>query len=136
MSKIRVLIVDDEPMVRSALRRVLEGELGEDGFEPYLFHTADEALVYLRDRQNPRPDIIFTDTSMPGMRGPEFLRAVRAEQLAPDAYCVIMSGGDQNVAQSALADGHAHYFMAKPMARVDFALVMMQAAAHLARQRV
>ena len=73
----RVLLVDDEPMLRSALRQYLE----------FAGHSVDEApdgddaLVQARLR---RPDIIVSDVLMPRRDGMSLCREVRADPTLAD----------------------------------------------------
>jgi two-component system, NarL family, response regulator NreC len=74
-SQIRVLIVDDHPLVRSGLRRVLEQEkdiepVGEAG-------TGRDAVLQARDL---RPDVIVLDVVMPDQSGLEVLPLLMHEQ--------------------------------------------------------
>jgi two-component system LytT family response regulator len=61
---LRVLVVDDEPMARARLRRMLEAEHGVD----IVGECADgeRAAAALR---NLKPDVVFLDIQMPGMDG-------------------------------------------------------------------
>ena len=68
----RVLLVDDEPMLRSALRQYLEFA-GHDVDEA---PDGDDALVLAR-RQ--RPDIVVSDVLMPGRDGMSLCRELRAD---------------------------------------------------------
>jgi CheY-like chemotaxis protein len=80
----RVLVIDDEPYVRDALKRVLEDdELGVD-----VAANAEAALVRL-DRQN--YDLAILDIIMPGMDGVELIRRLRAEY--PAMRIIAISGG-------------------------------------------
>jgi len=80
----RILVIDDEPYVRDALKRVLEDdELGVD-----VAADAEAALVRL-DRQ--AYDLAILDIIMPGMDGVELIRRLRAEY--PAMRIVAISGG-------------------------------------------
>jgi len=68
----RVLLVDDEPMLRSALRQYLEFA----GYDVDEAPDGDDALVQAR-RQ--RPDIIVSDVLMPGRDGMSLCRELRAD---------------------------------------------------------
>lgn len=82
----RILIVDDEPQVRSVLRESLsEGHVCAEAA------SAEDALELLRGGQF---DLILTDIVMGGMSGLEMLPQVR--RLAPDAV-VIMISGEQTI---------------------------------------
>ena len=66
----RVLVVDDEPMVRETLGQVL----AEEGYVVDLAIDGESAL----ERVNAaRPDAILLDLMMPGMNGRQFLQALR-----------------------------------------------------------
>jgi len=61
---LRVLIVDDEPMARARLRRMLESEHGVHIIGECC--SGEEAASALADLQ---PDVVFLDIQMPGMDG-------------------------------------------------------------------
>jgi two-component system cell cycle sensor histidine kinase/response regulator CckA len=79
-----VLVIDDDPGVRVAIRRALERKGfvvreaadGEDGMQVYRAHGAA---------------IVVVDIFMPGRDGLEFIRALRAE--APGTAIIAISGG-------------------------------------------
>lgn len=66
----RVLVVDDEPMVRETLGQVLEDE-------GYVVDTAIDGETALQKVYAARPDAILLDLMMPGMNGRQFLQALR-----------------------------------------------------------
>lgn len=68
-----VLIVDDDPHARLLMRTLLA----------HAGHIALEAVggvEGLASTTQYQPDLILMDLSMPGMSGPEFVRALRADQ--------------------------------------------------------
>jgi two-component system response regulator MprA len=67
----QVLIVDDEPALRQALRRALE----LDGYE---VHLAGDGLAALRLLDRLTPDAVVLDVLMPGADGLEVCRRVRS----------------------------------------------------------
>jgi DNA-binding NarL/FixJ family response regulator len=77
---IRIVIVDDHPIVRDGLRKLLDGE---PGFS-VVGHGADgpEALELVKQQ---RPDILLLDLSMPQMPGLEVLRALHTDPNGPRA---------------------------------------------------
>ncbi len=79
----RLLILDDEARILSALRRALRRE----GYEILTFERADDALRELDERP---VDAILTDQKMPGMSGLQFLE--RAAQRRPDAVRLLITG--------------------------------------------
>jgi DNA-binding response OmpR family regulator len=68
----RVLVVDDEPMVRETLGQVL----ADEGYVVDLAVDGETALDRVR---NARPDAILLDLMMPGMNGRQFLQALRSD---------------------------------------------------------
>ena len=70
-SAIRVLVVDDEP----AIRRALRPPLAELGFQVFEASRGEEALQLLHS--NP-VDVVLLDINMPGIGGIETLRRIRA----------------------------------------------------------
>ena len=67
-----MLVVDDEPMVRETLGRMLVDE----GYVVDLAVDGESALERVHDV---RPDLILLDLMMPGMNGRQFLQALRSE---------------------------------------------------------
>src|SRR5690349_5872283 len=72
MKEGRVLVVDDEPMVRKTLGQVLTDE-------GYVVDLAVDGETALERVHAARPDAILLDLMMPGMNGRQFLQALREE---------------------------------------------------------
>ncbi|MGA3033696.1 MAG: response regulator [Terracidiphilus sp.] len=88
-TKERLLIVDDEPSIRTSLSWLLS-EIG------YSVRAAEDGLSALIEIQKQIPEILVSDLNMPRMSGYELLRVVRAQY--PAIRVVAMSGaypGDQ-----------------------------------------
>src|ERR1700690_2912678 len=66
----RVLLVDDEPLIR----KLISGYLVAAG---YVVRTAVDGLDALGKLRAVLPDLIISDLNMPRMSGPEFLDVVR-----------------------------------------------------------
>jgi two-component system response regulator AtoC len=66
MSEVRILVVDDEYLIRWTLQQNLE----KDGFEVILAETGEEALEKVRDEA---PDLALLDIKLPGMDGYQVL---------------------------------------------------------------
>ncbi len=99
----RVLLVDDEPTVRAALRELVESR----GWEPLVARSGAEALELVD-----RADAVVTDVSMPEMDGLELLRAVRERD---DSLPVILltARGSERLAVKAIRSG-AYEYVPKP----------------------
>lgn len=97
-----VLIIDDEPMVRSALAR----QVTRAGMHADLVDGAEPALTALREGRVPNLRAIVLDLSMPGMSGAEALPLIRA--LAPNVPVIALSGhvpDDANLSDAAAVVG-------------------------------
>ncbi|HEU4700109.1 MAG TPA: response regulator [Gemmatimonadales bacterium] len=81
----RILIVDDEPIVRAIIARLLE----EEGYDVTEVSDAPRALAAARAAAPPF-DLVITDNLMPGMSGRRLLDELRAEW--PDLAVVLISG--------------------------------------------
>src|SRR5437870_2377001 len=71
-----ILIIDDDPLLRNALRRVLQLR----GFEVQLAKDAGEALELL---DGGPPDLIILDIKMPGLDGLRLCRLIRGSHSMP-----------------------------------------------------
>jgi len=101
----KVLIIDDEPAIRRAMRGILENE----GYGIADASSAIEALPMLNDNVY---DAIFCDIKMPQMDGMEFLEKSKT---LTDAPVIIISGhGTIDIAVDAIKKG-AYDFIEKPI---------------------
>lgn len=102
----RILIVDDEVIIRTGLCTVIDWkELGLELLPPA--ESAEEALERIPVE---KPHIILTDIRMSGMDGIELARRVKA--LLPDTEVVILTGYDDFAyAQQALREGVTDYLL-------------------------
>src|SRR2546423_7440776 len=80
----RILVVDDDALLRGAIRVVLESA----GYEVIEAADGDAGLRLHREQG---ADLVLVDLFMPGRDGLEVIQAVRAE--VPDAKIIAMSGG-------------------------------------------
>ncbi len=97
----RCLIVDDEPSLRSALKRVMQGE----GFTCFEASSGSVALDVLDSEPIA---LVLSDVRMPEMSGPELLREVRARY--PEmAMMMITAVAEVDVAVSCLSMGAMDY---------------------------
>ncbi len=80
----RVLVVDDEPMVRETLGQVLTDE-------GYVVDLAVDGETALASAHAARPDAILLDLMMPGMNGRQFLQALREDPAFQDVPVLIMT---------------------------------------------
>jgi len=103
----RILVVDDEPIVREAIREVLELE----GVEVLVARDGEEALDILRSEADWITGVLL-DLSMPRLSGDEVLREIRSSRR--DLPVVLMSGFDQAESSAGLRGVSANGFLKKP----------------------
>jgi two-component system, response regulator PdtaR len=100
----RVLIVEDEALVRLSMREEIEAA----GYRVYEAYNADEAIQLLE--ANPDIELVFTDVDMPGsMDGVKLAHYVR-NRWPP--VKIIVTSGYQNVTPEQLPEGSL--FFSKP----------------------
>ena len=80
----RVLVIDDEPLLRATLQQIL-------GDEGYIVDVASDGAAGLVRAQQFRPDVILLDLMMPTMNGKQFLQALRAEPGCVNLPVLIMT---------------------------------------------
>jgi DNA-binding NarL/FixJ family response regulator len=85
MHKLRVLVVDDNPLFLGAARNLLAG-LSEVGCAEYV-NSGAEALAKAAEF---RPDVVLMDIMMPGINGLEAMRVLRDRVPAPSMYAVTL----------------------------------------------
>ncbi|OPH48264.1 DNA-binding response regulator [Paenibacillus ferrarius] len=102
----RILIVDDEVIIRTGLCTVIDWK--ELGLE--LLPAASSAEEALERISVEKPHIVLTDIRMSGMDGIELARQVKL--LLPDTEIVILTGYDDfSYAQQALREGVTDYLL-------------------------
>jgi len=103
-----VLLVDDEPGIRSLIARALERE----GFAVLQAGSAQDALQAWQDRTS-APALLVTDLTMPGVSGRELAERLRLRW--PDLPVLFISGytADQQLAGSTAPDAKTR-FLHKP----------------------
>jgi two-component system nitrogen regulation response regulator NtrX len=124
-----ILIVDDEPDIRS----LIDGILSDEGYETRQAHNSDAALAHFRAR---RPALVILDVWLQNSRldGLGILDAMHREE--PVVPCVMISGhGNIETAVQAIQQG-AYDFIEKPFQSDRLLLVVSRAleAAKLRRE--
>ncbi|MGC3958735.1 MAG: LytTR family DNA-binding domain-containing protein [Verrucomicrobiota bacterium] len=120
--KLRVLIVDDEALARSRVKKMLAAEadvevIGECADGP-------EAIAFI---QKHRPDLAFLDVQMPEVSGFDVLRSV-----SPDLWpaVIFVTAHDQHALEA--FEVHALDYLLKPFKEARFHEALQRARKHLA----
>lgn len=118
----RILVVDDEALILSALRRLL----CDCGFEVF---TADSGKAGLAILERETIDVVISDMRMPEMTGAEFLEQTFSRW--PDVKRILLTGyADVDSTIAAVNKGKIWRYIAKPWDDEDLVLTVQQAAAH------
>jgi DNA-binding NtrC family response regulator len=110
-----ILIVEDE----AKMRRLLELNLGDDGFTTFSAEDAETGLKLLRE--NPI-DLILTDLKLPGMNGLEFLQTIKRQNAALPVV-VMTAFGSVETAVEAMKAGASDYVL-KPFSLTEMRMVI------------
>ena len=102
---IRLLIVDDHPVVRTGLRHLFETEAG---FE--VAGEASDGAAALEAVVRERPDIVLMDLQMPVMDGVEAIRHIRALPQPPPVLVLTTYDSDAQIL-AAIEAGAAGYLL-------------------------
>ncbi len=101
----RVLIVDDEPLARLGLRRLLEQQPGVEVIDECA--NGEEAVEVIAERA---PDLVFLDVQMPGPSGFDVIEQLGADSMPP---VVFVTAYDQYAVR--VFEVHALDYLLKPI---------------------
>ncbi len=128
----RVLIVDDEKLIRVSL----ENQLKKEGFFVKSMKTAGDALKYVRNEDY---DIVVSDLRLPGLDGIEFLKEIKS--ISQKTIVIIMTAyGTVESAVTAMREG-AFDYICKPFStdeliiKLERALTYQKATSEVTRLR-
>ena len=121
----RLLLVDDEPHVLSALKRVLNRP-GPPDHGLHEIDTCESPQLALERVRDHSYDLILSDYRMPGMTGVDFLGAAR--QLQPDAARLILSAhADLTGMIGAINEAGIFRFIMKPWDDLELRMALAEA---------
>lgn len=124
--KSKILVVDDEEIVRNSLEEILK-------LEGYEVKTEVNGVGALQLVQGENFDLLLLDLKMPGMDGIEVIRAMN--RLAPDTKIILLTGhGSLESAIEALRLG-AHDYLLKPASSSEILSSVARALARRAEQQ-
>jgi two-component system, probable response regulator PhcQ len=130
MMIVRILMVDDEAHVLSALTRIMRRELGAD----VLVEACVSAKRALERAREASFDVVLSDYRMPEMDGLAFLLKFR--ELQPDSSRIILSGmTDFDVLMTAINEVGISRFLPKPWDDLELAAAVREAVAATQQKR-
>jgi two-component system chemotaxis response regulator CheY len=106
MAEIRTLIVDDS----TVMRKIVERSLRQAGLSPLVVYEAGSGIEGLEVLKSKEVDLILSDINMPSMDGLEFLRQIKAQNLAPGVPVVMITteSSEEHVKQAILAGAQGY----------------------------
>ena len=84
MSKADILIVEDHPTMREAMKLILEHE----GFEIREAPDGASAISMVRDQP---PDLMFLDLNIPGTSGVDVLTQIKGDPATQDVRIIVVT---------------------------------------------
>ncbi|MDA8162872.1 MAG: sigma-54 dependent transcriptional regulator [Desulfobacteraceae bacterium] len=114
-----ILVVDDEPLQRDILTRILS----DAGYEAHASGSAEEALQMASELN---PDVVLTDLKMKRMNGIELMERVKSETGVP-AIIIMTAFGTVSTAVEAMKKG-AFDYLTKPLEKEIVLLTVKRAA--------
>ena len=106
MSEVKALIVDDS----SVMRKIVERSLRQAGLDPLVVHEAGTGSDALDVLKTVKVDLILSDINMPLMDGLEFVRQIRAQNLAAGVPVVMITteSSEEHVKQAIQAGARGY----------------------------
>ncbi|MBN8549237.1 MAG: response regulator [Deltaproteobacteria bacterium] len=114
MTQKRILIVDDDPMIRSLVQAILEGE----GYQVVAADDGPKGIEILDSE--PRPinfALVVLDVMMPGMNGLDVLTRMRIHSHTQKLPVCMLTGEDKAEDIMAGYSVGADYYITKPFTR-------------------
>jgi len=108
---IRILVVDDHPVVRHGLRTLLS-----DRPEWEIIDEAEDGIQAVEKANRLHPDVVIIDVTMPGMDGLEACRRIRKSIPRPEVLFVTRHDSSQMM-QEAVNAGAKGYVVKSEAAR-------------------
>lgn len=125
MRKPRILIVDDEYLIRWSL----EKDLQQAGYDTRQSASGEEALAMMEEAE---PDVVLLDLRMPGIDGFKVMEETKKKGISP-LFIIVTGVGDVKTAVRAVKDGAVDY-ICKPFEIEDVKL-RIEMALDTARMR-
>ena len=110
--KPRVLIVDDDPLIRDLVRAVLE----DASYDLDEASSGEEALQVASRRP---PDVVLLDVMMPGLNGFEVAERMKGDDKLNDAVVIMLTAKDAPEDRRRGLDAGADVYFTKPFSPLE-----------------
>ncbi len=110
MKTMKILIVDDEPHLRTLIQQTLE-ELEDDGVDLFTASNGEEALETIREEE---PNLVFLDVMMPKQNGFDVCNAVKKELGLGHIHVILLTAKGQEFDRQRGQEVGADLYMTKP----------------------
>ncbi len=111
---VRILLVDDHPIVRQGLRTLLEGRSGWE-----VVGEASDGLEALDKIDSLQPDVVVLDVTMPRMNGLEACRSIQRKRKSSDPEVLFVTQHDSPQMMREALDAGAKGYVVKSNAARD-----------------
>lgn len=111
---VRILLVDDHPIVRQGLRSLLEGRSGWE-----IVGEASDGIEALVKIDSLQPDIVVLDVTMPQMNGLEACRIIQQKRKNPNLEVLFVTQHDSPHMMREALDAGARGYVVKSNAARD-----------------
>ena len=119
--KLRILIVDDEPISIHLLTRALQGT--------YDIYTATNGIDAISQVQKVTPDLLILDVMMPDISGFEVCKNIKADERFADIPVIFLTGLDTQEGQLQGLELGGIDYLTKP---INFTLLRLRVRNHIA----
>ncbi|MFZ0300636.1 MAG: response regulator transcription factor [Candidatus Sulfotelmatobacter sp.] len=127
MAAVRILLVDDHPIVRQGLRTLLEGRSGWE-----VVGEASDGIEALDKVETLQPDIVVLDVTMPRMNGLEACRLMQKRQMGAGLEVLFVTQHDSPQMMREALDAGARGYVVKSNAARD----LLEAVEAVSQHRV
>lgn len=111
----KILIVDDDPLIRLLLEEILT-DFNAKGIQ---ISSADNGLTALELIKREEPDIIFLDVMLPQMNGFEVCNIIKNDLSLKHMYIIMLTAKGQEIDKKKAHEYGADYYITKPFTIQD-----------------
>jgi two-component system alkaline phosphatase synthesis response regulator PhoP len=106
----KILIVDDDFLIRNLLKQILE-PFEEKGVKLFV---ADNGVVAIDKVKSENPDIVFLDVMMPKMNGFEVCNILKNDLEMKNIFIIMLTAKGQELDKQKAVDMGADFYITKP----------------------